>query len=353
MGSVHRNLERAVVRLGVVSFLLVIAAAPALVGHDKTDVATIDDGSTYIGEIKSVQYATLNLDTNAAGLLSIEWRHVTSLTSKFAYRVELGGGVRHLGTLGPADKSGRLSIVGESGTFEVDLADVIEIVPIEHGFWKRLDGSVNFGGSFTQANEALQYNLSGDAVSRTRKTYNSLSGQSIFDTQEGGETTNQHYVRVVSALVPRKKWGWFGLGGLASNPAQGFDLRSIVGGGASYFLIERSDRLLLLTLGPVYNREEVTDSPEVDDSAEALVGFAFRRFRRGSHSPSVILGLETFTNLTDTPRFRLVFNFQVSWQVIGNLTFGVQVTNSYDSDPPGADSRNNDSSLTSSVGYSF
>ena len=104
---------------------------------------------------------TLTLKTNAASTLSIEWRHVTSLTSKFEYRVELPGGVRHFGTLRPGEKPGRLSIVSASGTIEVDLAEVVQIVPIEHGFWKRLDGSVNLGFSYTQSNEAIQYNLSG------------------------------------------------------------------------------------------------------------------------------------------------------------------------------------------------
>ena len=342
-----------IVRLGVIGFVLVIVAAPALAGHDKTDVVTTEDGSTYIGEIKSVQYATLTLSTHAASTLSIEWRHVTSLQSKFEYRIDLPGGVRHYGTLDSSDKPGRFSIVGQSGTIAIDLADVVQIVPIEHGFWKRLDGSVNAGFSFTQANEALQYNLSGDAFHRTRKTYTELSGQSIFNTQEGGETTNQHSLKLVSARVAKKKWSTFGLGGLQSNPDQGYDLRSVVGGGAAYFLVESAGKFLILTMGPVYNREEVTDSSEVDNSAEALVGLAFRRFKRGSHSPSVILSLETFTNLTDTPRFRAVFNFQVSWKIVGNFSFTVQVKNSYDSDPPGTDSDKNNVTATSSVGYTF
>ena len=129
----------------LVGLVLAIAATPALAGHDKTDIVTTHDGSTYVGEIKSVKYATLNLNTGPAGLLAIEWRHVTGLTSKFQYRVELSGGVRHFGSLGPPKEHGHLSIVSDSGTVEVDLADVVEITPIAHGFWKRLDGSVNFG----------------------------------------------------------------------------------------------------------------------------------------------------------------------------------------------------------------
>jgi len=346
-------LVRSRVSWAVLGLVLLLAETPAAAGHDQTDVATTDDGNTFIGEIDSVQYATLTLDTDAAGSLSIEWRRVTSLTSKFEYRVELRGGIRHFGKLGPASEPRRLSIVGPSGSIEVDFADVFEIVPIEHGFWKSLDGSVNFGLTYTQTNDAIQYNLSGYANYRTRRNYASLSVNSIFNSQKGGESTNQHSAKLIVAQVARNKWGTFEQGQLQSNPNQGYDLRFLAGGGAADFLIEDSRKFLVLILGAVYDREDVTGSSEVDESIEALAGVGFRRFKLGSHSPSVQLSLETFTNMTNSPRFRSVLNFNVSWQIIGDFKFNFQVNSSYDSNPPGVDSENNDLTVVTSIGYSF
>jgi len=132
---------------------------PPWPGHPKTDIATIDDGSTFIGEILSVKYATLTLKTDAAGTLHIEWRRITGLTSKFEYQVELTSGTRHYGTLEPPDKPQHLKVVGATDTIEVKLSDVVRLAPIEHTFWQRLNGSFNFGLTYTQANEALQYNI--------------------------------------------------------------------------------------------------------------------------------------------------------------------------------------------------
>jgi hypothetical protein len=339
--------------LAIIGLMLAMAASPAVANHDKSDVVTTDDGNTFIGEIKNVQYASLSLKTDAAGLLNIEWRHVTSLTSKFEYRVEVSGGARHFGTLETSKEPGRLNIVGPSGTIEVKLADVVQIVPIEHGFLKRMDGSVNFGLTYTQANDALQYNLSGDANYRARRNYATLSGQSIFNTQTEGATTGQHYLKLILIQVGKKKWGVFELAQLQSNPDQGYDLRSILGGGATNFLIESSTKLLSLNLGAVYNREVVTGSAEVDNSVEAFVGAGFRRFKRGSHSPSVQLSLGTFTNMTDTPRFRAVLGFNIGWKIVGDFKFSFQVNESYDSAPPGANAENNDLSIVTSVGYTF
>ena len=91
----------------------------------------------------------------------------------------------------------------------------------------------------------------------------------------------------------------------------------------------------------------------MDKNAEAIVAKAFRRCKRSTHSPGVVVSPEPITNLTDTRRVRAVFNFQVSWKIVGNFSFTVQVKNSYDSDPPGTDSDKNNVTATSSVGYTF
>jgi hypothetical protein len=333
--------------------VLLVAVLPALASHDKSDVVTTKDGATYIGEIKSVLYATLNLKTSPAGTIAIEWRYVTGLTSKFEYRIETTGGIRHYGKLDPPEQPGHLRIVSSDGAIEVALADVVGIVPIEHGFFRRLSGSVNFGLSYTQANEAIQYNFSGDASYRSRRNFATATGQSIFNTQEGGESTSQHTLTLVAVQLGKKRWGGFEIGEISANPAQGYDLRTILGGGATNFLIETSRKLLSFNLGPVYNREEVTDSDDVNQSMEALVGAGFRRFKRGSHSPAIQLSLTTFTSITDSPRFRAVLNFNIDWKVVGDLKFSFQVLNNYDSNPPGEDANSNNLSLVTSVGYTF
>jgi hypothetical protein len=334
-------------------FLALLMAGEASAGHKKIDKVTTADGSVLIGEIKGVQLASLSLKTDAAGTLSIEWRHVTGLQSKFEYRIELAGGVVHFGSLGPPGKEGGLSIISESGKIDVGLSEVFEISPIEHGFWQRLDGSVNLGFSYTQSNNAVQFNSSGDVSYRSRKNYGSLSGQSIFSDQDEGDATNQHYLQFIMVQAAKKEWGTFELGQVQSNPDQGYNQRYVLGGGTSNFLLESSHQFLGLILGAVYNRENVTDSSEVDNSAEGIAGITFQRFKRSSHSPKIQFSLQTFPSLTDSSRWRAQLNFSISWKVIKDFQFSFQVTDSYDSKPPGEDSANNDMSVVTSFGYTF
>jgi len=333
--------------------MLILAAAPAVAGHPKTDVVTIDDGSTFVGEILNVRYATLSLKTDAVGTLNIEWRRVTGLTSDFEYLAELTGGEQHYGTLETSAKPLHIKIAGADDTIEVKLSDIVELAPIEHGFWQRLNGSVNFGLTYTQANRAFQYNVGVDANYRSRKNYASLTASSIFNTQKDAESTQQSSAQILLAQVRQGEWGPFEVGALQSNPDQGYDVRTLLGGGLTKFFVESSAQLVGLSIGAVYNREDVTDSVETDDSAELLTGLSFRRYKRDGFSPSIQTSLNIFNDFGSERRYRAVFDFNIGWKIIQNLTFNFQVSDSYDSDPPGADANKNNVVVVTSIGYTF
>ncbi len=346
-------MKNRIVRHAILGIVLILVAAPAVAGHAKTDIATIDDGSVYFGEIKSLKFAKLTLKTDAAGTLNIEWRRITSLTSEFLYNVELTGGARYYGTLEPSEKPLHLMVAGTTGKTEVKLSDIVRLAPIEHNFLDRLTGSLNFGLTYTQANEALQYNLGFDANYRSLKNYGTLSGSSIFNTQNSGESTQQSYLQLLLAQVSKGAWGPFELGALQSNPDQGYDVRTLLGGGATRFFIESSSHLLSLNLGVVYNREEVTDSAEVDNSAELLTGISFRRYKRDAYSPAIQTSLYVFTEMSSSRRYRAVLKFNTAWKIIRNYKFNFDINDSYDSSPPGEDANNNNITVVTSIGYTF
>lgn len=337
----------------IVGLVFALGTSLAYSEHDKSDRVTTNDSSTFIGEIRGMRYATLTLKTVAAGTLNIEWRHITSLSSQFEYQVRLTNGDTHYGKLEKTDQLYELKIIGHSDELVVKFDEVFEIEPIEHGFLKRLDGSLGFGLNFTQANGALQYNFDANAHYRTTGHYSTLSAQSIFNTQEEGEKSSQHYLQFLMAQVARGQWGTFELGQIQSNPNQGYDQRFVIGGGASNFFIESSKHFMAANFGVVYNREYVTDSPDINNSAEAIIGVSYRRFRRSTYSPNFEFGLQTFPSLTESSRLRALLNIKLSWKIIKDFQFSFQVIDHYDSEPPEEDANNNDMSVITSIGYIF
>jgi len=332
---------------------MLLATSPASADHDKTDVATTEDGSIYFGEIAGMQTATLALKTNAASTLSIQWRYVTSLVSKYQYRVEIEGGIQCFGSLAKGDSLGILRVLTATGPKDFEMLSVASILPVEQNLWDRFDGSLNIGFTFTNANKSLQYNLGGDITYRARRDIIALSGQSIFSTQEGATPTSQHYLNLVTSQVIQSSWGAFEMAQLQSNPDQGYQQRLLAGGGVVRYFKQSSLLIVNANLGLVYNRENVVDSENVDKTAELALGGAFRQFKHSSHSPMILLMLTTFGDLDGSKRYRIRFEAQIAWEIVGDLTFNIQFTDNYDSQPPSAEALMNDFTIVTSIGYTF
>ena len=342
-----------VTRALIAGVLVALFALPVAAEHSKTDVVTTDDGNPFIGEIKNLLDATLQIKTDAAGTLDIEWRRVTGVVSEFDYRVELSNGDRVFGSLVEPLTDGSLRISNAAGDIEIPLEEVFMIVPVESTFLRRLNGSVNFGFTYTQSNSSLQYNLNANANYRTRRNYMQLDWQSIFNRQNDGPTTNQNYIDFYMAQVGKEQWGVFELLQFQANPDQGYDQRYIAGAGAIRFFVENSMRFIGASVGAVYNREYVTGSTDVNESAEALLSITLRRFKQSQYAPTIQAGLQLFPSLTESSRLRGAFNFNISWKLFRDFIISFQVNDYYDSSPPADCSRHNDVSVVSSVGYSF
>ena len=149
--------------------MLLGSTAPAVASHPKTDVIVLDNGDHLTGEIKSLKNGILSYKTDATETISLKWIHIKSITSRFDYQVEVKGGERYFGSLPASGKEGELRIESDSETHDIPLLDIVTIWPIEHGLWKKLDGSINLGLNYTSSNQSVQYNFNGDVSYRTLK----------------------------------------------------------------------------------------------------------------------------------------------------------------------------------------
>jgi len=335
---------------------LCLGAIGPATAHEKTDVVTLDNGDRFHGEVRKLGQGALTVKTDNVGTLSVKWSHVASLVSRFHFEVEATSGMRYFGTLGEPDKAGELKVVGTSGTQVLPLTEVFWLAPIESGFWQKINGSINFGFSYTESNQAVQYNLAADAHYLTEKIGGDLQLNSIFNTQEDAESASNQTLhltvfRPLNALHGRANV--FGMGQLQSNPNQGFDLRSIAGAGAGLFLHQSSGGFTVVSVGVVGDRENVTASPEVTTDAEAMLGFRFSRYRTDYPKRSINLSVSTFAYLTNSPRFRTQASFKIGWEIIHNLNVSFHVLDTYDSRPATEDAAKNDLSVTTSLGYTF
>src|SRR5262249_18855040 len=156
------------VAVRLLAALLLVAALPrsAEASHGKTDVVTLANGDRITCEIKGLDRGKLTVKTDAMGTFGVEWNKVSRVESPAVYEVELTSGVRLLGTLrSPA--GGQLFVADPANPATVQLENIFTIVPIEAGFWQRLDGSISFGYIYTQSDNRSQYSLDVSTMRRT------------------------------------------------------------------------------------------------------------------------------------------------------------------------------------------
>ncbi len=214
---------------------MVFGLAVAAQGQARTDVVTLANGDRITGEVKRLERGQLEFKTDDAGTLYLEWDKLISVVA-ITRQVEVltTDGRRFLGTLGPA-AARDVAVITPEGIAPVPMSDVTLITPIGTSLWRKLDGSVDLGFSYTKSSGIAQLNLNWDTV--YRKPASSLGVRASFtetkqDPKEGDDASDEDDRGSIEGSYLRYPWQhWFVTGGarFESNKSLGLELRSQVG----------------------------------------------------------------------------------------------------------------------------
>src|SRR5262245_8914948 len=146
---------------------IVVALLPAVLFAQEPDVVQVASGDRIRGDVSRLQRGELAFRTISAGAghrrfagtIQILWAEVVSLTSAKILDIETAAGERFTGSVS-SPSSGRLIVQTSAGPSRaLDVSEVVGIIPIESGFLGRTTGSIDFGVSFTNADNARTYTL--------------------------------------------------------------------------------------------------------------------------------------------------------------------------------------------------
>jgi hypothetical protein len=336
------------------AFLVVVVwlglPTSARADHGKVDRVELSNGNAFTGEVKELRRGKLTVSIDAMGTVSIEWEHVRRLTSPAAFEVELTSGRFLLGALeSPTD--GRLTVHDAAGDDTVDLIDVVRLAPIEVGFWNRLDGSIDFGFSFAQANSLTQWTFNSTLQRRTPKYLNliTLSSQETIDADQNRQSRNTGTYQVQRFLGNR--WFLTPAFQLTQNEQLGLKLRSVATGGIGRYLVQSNRTIFTAAAGVTYTSEQFTGE-DVDNRSEAVAGFRWDWFTFGDRESDMSTMFQIFENLGSQARTRFELTTNYRRKIIKDFYWSVNVYESFDSAPPEGQKRN-DSSFALTLGWSF
>src|SRR6185295_15215372 len=119
-------------------------------------------------------------------------------------------------------------------------ADVTTITPIGSNFWKRLDGSLSAGFTYTKSSGVSQTNLSSDTVFRRPSASVELQGSATLThttTEDTSTRSDQGYVELSYTRFRGRRWLVGGSAKLETNESLGLVLRSQGVGLVGYRLV--------------------------------------------------------------------------------------------------------------------
>ena len=331
---------------------LLILWPPLAAAQPKTDVVILNNGDRITGEIKKLDRGRLEFSTDDAGTLYLEWDNLVAVVTTREMEVATAAGTRYLGPL-VRGLDRQINVSDAGGATALAMADVTSIVPIGSSFWRKLDGSVDVGFSYTQSSGISQLNVNSDTVWRTPGFLSRLTGAvTNTTTEDGGNEDDRAYV--VASYRRDRARNWF-VGGAArfeNNESLGLKLRSEIGFTLGPRLVNSNSAYLTLGAGLAVNNEQYLDA-ESTDNVEAMFAFDWSYFTYDRPKTNYDLSILYYTSLSDPGRRRVQLNAAAKREIFADFFVSFNVYNSYDSRPPDPEAETNDVGVVLSIGWTY
>ncbi len=315
------------------------------------------NGDSLTGEIKELRQGRLKFKTDAMGTVYVEWNHIVSIASTQYLEFELETGRKYYGAPGATAGPGKLQLTmyvqGVEGGGELEMAEIVNITPIEQGFWQRLQGSFDLGVTATQSNDLRQFSIGLNSSYRTEKYLRTLQISSLFSRQTGADDVNRHSGAFGWTRFLKKKRFLLAFGQIQQNDELDLDLRVMVGITGGRFLIHTNRSLLGLSGGLAFSEEDYGDQSGSDVNLEALVALRYQYFTFDTPKTNVSVDLVVFPSLSVSGRYRIEFDASLRHELVKDFFWDLSLLDSFDSDPPTVGAVRNDWSLVTSLGYSW
>ena len=319
----------------------------------KTDVVTLANGDRITGEVKGLDRGRLEFKTDDAGTLYLEWDKLMSVVA-ITRNVEVVtyDGRRFLGALGPAGTR-TLAVVAPDQTVALPMPEVTIIRPIGTSFWRKLDGSLDAGFSYTRSSGVAQLNFNSDTVYRRFASQMRLTASiTVTETDDGDERDDRGSLEASYLRFPWREWFVVSAARFETNESLGVELRSQVGVATGPRLINSNRAQLSVGGGIVVNDERGIDV-DPEQNVEALLLFSGSFFTYDRPKTNLDASLQYYPSLSNTGRHRLQLDFGAKREFFKDLFVALNLYNTYDNRPPNPAADQNDVGVVVSIGWTY
>jgi len=338
--------------------LPVLLAAAALAATDssllaqKTDTLVVRNGDVMTGEFQELQRGKVEYDTDAASTIYVKWTRVLTAKTDKRFEIDLEDGSRYFGGLEQGDKPNEVRIVAARDTLVVATQAIVRMQRIKQTFWRRLDGSIDVGVSYTQQSNQTNFNFSSDVTYKKGLNNFQFDLSTSLSRQDG--TDNITSLSTVFAYQREfgDRWFYAGLVAGEQNSQLDLEIRGSLGAVAGRYFVQSDKVTLTSGVGLSYARERFTDL-EGDNALQGLLLTDFEYFSWGTLDTDLSSQLAIIPVLNQSGRWRIGFDLSLSREIVNDFYLSLGVSEQFDSKPPTEDTEKNDFSVNTSIGWSF
>lgn len=325
-------------------------AAP--LAAQKTDTLRLKNGDRLVGEIKSLSRNLLRYSTDNLSMVSIEWDAVASVVSRQAFEIELQSGDKHYGRLGNAP-AGYLIVAGAAVADTLPLGLVVHIVPMSQRFWSRVDGYVDVGFTYQQANHNLQFTVGTEAQYRGPRMMAKFQGSHFVQNQDSVEATSRSSLILTETAFLKNRW----IAGLTQGYERNEELeligRTKFGAGVGRYMLQDDAMEFTVGAGAVLLHERYVGQTDGSTTVEGQLSAQLDAFRYNSPKLDLSTSLIVYPGISDWGRVRIDFDTRVSYELIKDFFLTLSLFERYDSRPPSETAAKSDFGTTLSISWTF
>ena len=318
----------------------------------RTDVIVLRNGDHITGEVLQMRQGKLQVKTNDAGTLSIEWDKVASVTTAASYDVTMRDSRRLFGRLRPA-AAGSLDLVADDGSVTtIPTADIVWFAQIKNTFWSRFEGSFDLGGSYTRSSGIADVALDAGAQYRRPSYRYSASFSTNLTREEGGDSTSRYSLKLNYTKFLSNQWFVSPFALFESNRELGFTFRGSGALSVGRYVLQSNHAEVMLAGGMSAGREDPVDASSVAN-LDALGVLDFSIFTYDYPTTRIDFSTLVFPSLDDPGRVRINADAKIKRELFKDFFVGVSAYDAFDSKPKAAAARRNDFGGALTFGWSF
>lgn len=338
----------------LILYLLATAFSVSAGFCQRGDTVYLYNGQVLIGEVQGGSLGTLYIDDIDMKVVKVKFYKIRKMNISETFKFTTIGKQTFYGVLTATQRPGWGVVYDETGlAIPLALVDILDLIPLNKEFFKRLVGNLSAGFSYAKSSEIGQLNLSTAVGFATRRWEFQLQASEIASIDSGKFSRDNESIQLFGAYTVSKNWFLSSALQYQRNLELSIARRYLELFGAGNKLVVRDSWQLYAITGISVTQEKSTEGIVNPTALEIPLMFRFNFYKFQHPDIQITTSWTGYFSLTEQGRFRYDGTTSFSWQLIRYFYLTINPYSSFDTKPPSGTGAKFDFGVAMSITYKF